>query len=147
VSATATAPAASLWNDLAACGRHFGARLRMTLRDPFAMGLLAFAGVVTIPLWLFPLGIDPLTARQHPWPAGATLGYTGPAPTAPQLAVRLPHTAVVLFQILWAALVAGALGKESTLRRWPATPGRGLPALPVGSRARVIADALVAVSL
>jgi hypothetical protein len=147
VSATAAAPAESLRNDLSACGRHFRARLRTALRDPFALGLLAFAGIATIPLWLFPMGLDPVTARQQPWPAGATLSYTGPPPTALQLAVKLPHTAVVLFQVLWAALVAGALARESALRRWPAGPGRELPALPVGPRARVVADVLVAISL
>jgi hypothetical protein len=147
VSATAFAPVASLRNDLAAFRRHLRARLRMTLRDPFALGLLAFAGIVTVPLWLFPMGIDPLTAYQLPWPSGGWLAFTGPPPTALQLAFRPPDTAVVLFQLLWSALVAGSLARESALRRWPVAPERELPALPVGPRARLIADVLAAIVL
>jgi hypothetical protein len=145
MSATAVAPAPRLRNGLAAGWRHFVNGVRMTARDPFALGLLAFAGVVTVPLWSFGLGIHPFDASHLPWPGGAVT-FTGPAPTALRLAIRLPHSAIVFSQLLGAALVAGALGPNSSRRRWPAAPDRGMLALPLGPRARVVADVL-AVSL
>ncbi len=144
MSATAVAPAPSLRNDLAACGWHCVARFGMAVRDPFALGLLAFAGAVTVPLWSWWLGIHPLWARHYPWPGGPVF-YNGPAPTAVRLAFYQPFGLVVLTQVLWAALVAWALGRESAQGQWSAA--RALPALPIGPRARVVADALVAIAL
>ena len=111
MSGTAVVPRPRLRNDLAACRRHFAARLRMAARDPFALGLLAFAGVVTVALWNFQLGIDPLWACRFPWPGGA-VAYNGPAPTAVELALFLPSGVVVVTQLLWAGIVAWALGRE-----------------------------------
>jgi hypothetical protein len=146
MSATAVVPEPRLRNDFAAGGRHFLTRLRMTARDPFALGLLAFAGAVTVPLWAFGLRIHPLFARDCPWPGGLTT-FTGPAPTLFQLAIRPPDPAVAFSLLLGAALVAGAaLGRETAHRLWPAAPVRGMPALPLGPRARVVADVLVAAS-
>jgi hypothetical protein len=150
MSATAVVPAPHLRNDLAAGWRHFLTRLRMTARDPFALGLLAFAGAATVVFWGGPvgfwLGIHPGFARHHPWPGGAVT-FNGPVPTALQLAILLPHPAIVFAQLLGAALVAGAaLGRETARRLWPAAPVRGMPALPLGPRARAAADVLVATS-
>jgi hypothetical protein len=145
MSATAVVPAPRMQNDVAAGWRHFVNGVRMTARDPFALGLLAFAGAVTVPLWGFGLGIHPFDARHLPWPQGPVT-FSGPAPTALELAIRFPHWEAVLAQLLGAALVAGALGPNSTRRRWPAGPDRGMPALPLGPRARVVAEVL-AVSL
>jgi hypothetical protein len=141
MSATAVVPVPRLRNDLAAGWRHFVSGVGMTARDPFALGLLVFAGAVTVPLWGFGLGIHPHDARQLPWPHG-TVTFNGPAPMALQLAIRLPHSAVVFALLLGAALVAGALGPSSARRRWPAAPDRGMRALPLGPRARVVADVL-----
>jgi len=145
MSATAVVPAPRMLNDLAAGCRHFLNGVRMTARDPFALGVLAFAGVVTVPLWSFGLGIHPFDASQLPWPGG-TVTFNGPAPTALKLAIRLPRSAIVFSQLLGAALVAGALGPSSARRLWPAAPDRGMSALPLGPRARVVAGVL-AVSL
>jgi hypothetical protein len=145
MSATAVVPVPRMQNDVAAGWRHFLNGVRMTAGDPFALGLLAFAGAVTVPLWGFGLGIHPSDARHLPWPRGPVT-FNGPAPTALELAIRFPHWEIVLAQLLGAALVAGALGPNSTRRRWPAGPDRGMPALPLGPRARVVAEVL-AVSL
>jgi len=149
VSTTAVVPAPSLRNDLAAGWRHFVTRLRMTARDPFAVGLLAFAGAVTVPLWGGPvgiwLGIGPLFARQHPWPGGVVT-FNGPVPTALKLAVLFPRLEIVFAQVMGAALVAGALGQGAPRRRWPVAPAPAMPALPLGRCSRVVADVL-AVSL
>jgi hypothetical protein len=145
MSATAGVPVFRMQNDVAAGWRHFLNGVRMTARDPFALGLLAFAGAVTVPLWGFGLGIHPFDARHLPWPYGPVT-FSGPAPTALELAVRFPHGEIVLAQLLGAALVAGALGPNSTRRRWPAASDRGMPALPLGPRARVVAE-VFAVSL
>jgi hypothetical protein len=142
MSATAVVPAPSLRNDLASGWRHFVTRLRMTARDPFALGLLAFAGAVTVPLWGFGLGVHPFEARHLPWPGGA-VWFGRWTPTALQLAVRFAHPAVVFSQVLGAALVAGALGPASARRRWPPARERAMPELPLGPRARVAADVLV----
>jgi len=146
MSATAVVPATHLRNDLAVGWRHSVTRLRMTARDPFALGLLAFAGAVTVPFWGFGLGVHPFEARHLPWPRGVVTFTRGWTPTALQLAVRFAHPAVVFSQVLGAALVAGALGPASARRRWPPALERAMPALPLGPRARVVADVL-AVSL
>ena len=143
MSATAFVPAPRLRNDLAAGWWHFVTGLRTTARDPFALGVLAFAGAVTVPLWGFGLGIHPLDARQLPWPGGAVT-FNGPAPTALRLAIHLPYSAIVFSQLLGAALVAGALGPGSARRLWPAASERAMPALPLGPRARVLAGVLAA---
>ncbi len=140
----AVALAPSLRNDIAACERYAVTRLRMAARDPFGLALLAFAGVVTVLLWMSWLGIDPLFSRLHPWPAWF-LRHDGPAPTAAQLAFHPPGTTVVVVQLLWALLVAVALGRESARRRSFAQAT--LAGLPVGARARALADVLVAISL
>ncbi len=145
MSATAVVPAPRPRNDLAAGWRHFVTGVRMTARDPFALGLLAFAGAVTVPLWGFGLGIHPFDAKHLPWPGGP-MTFSGPTPTALTLAIRLPHAEIVFAQLLGAALVAGALGPSAARRRWPASPNRGMPALPLGPRARIFAEVL-AVSL
>ena len=144
MSAAAVVPAPSLRNDFTACQRHGLARLLMAARDPFALGLLAFAGAVTVPLWNYGLGIHPDWAGRYPWPGGPVT-YTGPAPTAVQLALFLPSGFVVIAQLLWVALVAWALGRESLQGRRSAA--RALPALPIGPRARVVTEVLVATSL
>jgi hypothetical protein len=141
MSATAVVPKPRLRNEIAAGWRHFVTGVRMTARDPFALGLLAFAGAVTVPLWGFGLGIHPFDARHLPWPQGPVT-FSGPAPTALELAIRFPHWEVVLAQLLGAALVAGALGPNSARRRWPAATDHGMPALPLGPRARVVAGVL-----
>jgi hypothetical protein len=143
MSATAVLPAPRLRNDLAAGGRHFLTRLRMTARDPFALGLLAFAGAVTVPLWGFGLGVHPSEARHLPWPGGV-VWFGRSTATALHLAVRFAHPAVVFSQLLGAALVAGALGPASARRRWPPARERAMPALPLGPRVRVAVDVLVA---
>ena len=81
MSATAVVPAPRPRNDLAAGWRHFVTGVRMTARDPFALGLLAFAGAVTVPLWGFGLGIHPFDAKHLPWPGGP-MTFSGPTPTA-----------------------------------------------------------------
>lgn len=143
MSATAVVPAPSLRNDLAAGGRHFLVRARMTLRDPVALGVVLFAGVMTVPAWVIGLGIGPFSARLHPWPGGS-FSFTGPAPTVARLALALPSPLAVLPLLLWTALVAAAAGGTAARHRPLAAPGRPLPMLPIGPRTRKFVEVLVA---
>ncbi len=145
MSATAVVLTPGLRNELAAAWRHFSNSVRLTARDPLALGVLAFAGVVTVFVWGGPvgfmLGIDPAFARQYPW-----RGWVAALTEQPSYAFHPWHLfskAVILFpQLLGAAVVAGALGRSSAPRRWPAAAAPAMPALPIGLRARVVADVL-----
>jgi hypothetical protein len=147
MSATALVPAPRLRNDLAAGWRHLVTGLRMTARDPLALGVLAFAGVLTAFLWGGPvglvLGIDSLFALQYPW-RGWVAALTEPPPRVLRLSTLLGLVPILFSQLVGAAIVAGALGRSTAPRRWPAGPAPGMPAVPIGPRTRVIADVLVA---
>ncbi len=144
MSPAAVTPLRGLRHDLAACERHLLTRLRLTAHDPFGIALLAFAGVVTVPLWGYWLGIHPHFSLRYPW-HGWFFTEVGVRPTAAQLAFYLVGVAVAATQVLWAGIVSLALDREVVRRQ-----SRGLSAaavLPLGPRARAVADVMAALAL
>ena len=147
MSGTAAARRPVALDDLAAGLRHFLIRAGATARDPFALVLLAFAGVVTIPAWIFGVGIDFMTAAALPVRRGAwftgQLDWASPAAT---LRMTLAHLfpELVLLQLAWVLLVATAVQGALSIRR--STGGGAMPALPVGRRTRLLAEASVALA-
>jgi hypothetical protein len=144
VSATAAAPTPSVRNDIAACVRYVASRLQTAARDPFALGVFAFAGLASVALWGFGLGIHPAVSSRYPWPGG-WLVFSGPTPRLIDLVLFTPSFAGVVAQLLLAALVVWALDRPAGGLR-PAD-GPALASLPVGPRARLLGDALVATLL
>jgi hypothetical protein len=123
--------------DLTAGLRHFLILARITARDPVALGILIFAGIVTIPAWTFGLGIDLLTAASSPG---------GPAVATVRLMAEM-FAMYVLAELMWALIVVAAVARTVSGRAASGTVrGRGMPALPIGPRARVAAEAFVAVA-
>jgi len=106
-----------LVQDLVAFWRHFRARLRVVAGDPVALGVLVSLGVAAVFLWV---GAEGVLVRD------------------PDLGVFLTVLAALVCAPLAAFAASGAaLGLRA------AGPG-AMPALPLGSRTRAAADALLA---
>ncbi len=134
---------AAMVDDFTAGLRHFLILARVTARDPVALAILAFAGIVTIPAWRF-LGLDLLAGALIPLRTGVSSG--GPAVSAVRLLAEMT-AAMVLAELMWALLVAAAVaGTVSGRAVSRPVLGRVMPALPIGPRARVAAEAFVGIA-
>jgi carboxyl-terminal processing protease len=100
--------------------RHFRIRLLATLASPTSMFMLLVAGWSSLLLW--------------PWFLRPSLPY---APARVDLFVHL------IFIFVWPMMVAfGTLGAVESSGAKPSLVLRALPALPIGRRARAVAEAL-----
>jgi hypothetical protein len=108
--------------------RHLWIRLGATLREPWALGVLVGTGVVTFAMWPAPMPAS-----------GPDLFFAGEREAAP-----LATMFVFMWIWLWPSLAGPTIGGRS------AVAGLGSPvsvhpnpALPVGAKARVVAETLL----
>jgi hypothetical protein len=121
-------------DDLLAGWRHFTIRALAVARDPWGLGVLALAGLLTI----LPTAV---LSALHPvaWLVFQPERLTGIATFTMLLASVL---------VLWSVIVATtAVGRPSGSASARPTPGRALPALPIGLRTRAVAEALAGLAV
>lgn len=109
--------------------KHALIRLRVAVSDPSAFGLLLFSGLVTIVFW--PGLTD---ASGAGWPGGQLGGSQG---------VVVSVTIMILWLVMWPMIAISPLRGQVVKGRRSTTFGaQAHPALPIGPRARVVAEAL-----